>query len=421
MPMPVVLVISRYFPPLSSAGASIRLVKLMKYASENNWSFIVLTQDPERPVIQEKRLSEFLLAEIPAQTDILRIGNPFFGEGIIARLGQKLAGISSLPWGFSVVWKGWKRLHRSKPDIIFVNTPPFTNIMAGMVLAALFSIPLVVDIKDDWVDSPAYWKKGFLRRMIENLVEKQVIRKVYAAITVTRSSYDTWKRRYSSPALARKISFIPNGGDLDEYRILWNRTRKPESDRFLLLTAAAGYRPGYRDLSFFLEALEHFFEHVPLARDLVDIKIIGEEPDDRYKTWFKRHMPKESVKYSGVLNRRALMEHLWQADLFFLIQPQQNFTAISATLYEYWAVGKAPVLLFSEKGASSSLVVDNHLGAHFQFDQIEEASRYIEQVYQAFCEHQPIWIDRSGVEMYDRRELAHQMLIIWEDALNGRR
>jgi len=420
MPMPVVLVISRYFPPLSSAGASIRLVKLIKFASEQVWSFIVLTQDPERPVIPEKRLSEFLLVEIPEETNILRIGNPLFGSGIVAQLIRKMAGNSSLPWGLSVVWQGWKKLHKSKPDIIFVNTPPFTNIMVGMTLAALFSIPLVVDIKDDWVDSPAYWKKEPLRRMIENWVEQQVIRKVFAAITVTRSSYDTWKRRYPSPALTRKISFIPNGGDLDEYRILWNRKRKPERDRFLILTAAAGYRPDYRDLSFFLQALEQLFERFPLARDLIDIEIVGEEPDDRYKTWYKRHMPKESVQYSGVLDRRALVEHLWQADLFFLVQPRQNFTAISSTLYEYWAVGKAPVLLFSEKGASSSLVVDNHLGAHFQFDQIEEASRYIERVYQAFCGHQPIWIERAGIEKYDRKELAQQMLTIWEDALNER-
>jgi glycosyltransferase involved in cell wall biosynthesis len=389
----------------------------MKYASEQSWSFIVLTQDPERPVIPEKRLSEFLLTEIPAGTEIIRIGNPFFGEGFVARLGRKMAGNSSLPWGFSVVRQGWKKLHQSKPDIIFVNTPPFTNIMAGMVMAAFFSIPLVVDIKDDWVDSPAYWKKGSLRQIIEKWVEQQVIRKVHAAITVTRFSYDSWKQRYSSPALTRKIFYIPNGGDLDEYQILWNRKRKSESDRFLILTAAAGYRPDYRDLFFFLEALELFFKRVPLARDLVDIVIVGEEPDDRYKTWFKRHMPETSVQYSGVLNRRALVERLWQADLFFLIQPQQNFTAISATLYEYWAVGKAPVLLFSEKGASSNLVVDNHLGAHFQFDQMDEASHYIERVYQAFCVHQPKWIERSGVEMYDRRKLAQQMLTIWEDVL----
>jgi len=419
--MPVVLVISRYFPPLSSAGSSIRLIKLMKFASEQGWSFKVLTQDPERPVIPEKRLSEFLLAEIPAGTDILRIGNPFFGGGIVARLGRKMAGNSSLPWGLSVVWQGWKQLHQARPDIIFVNTPPFSNIMAGMALAALFSIPLVVDIKDDWVDSPAYWKKGPFRRMIENWVEQQVIRKVFATITVTRTSYDAWKRRYPSPALAKKIFYIPNGGDLDEYRILWNRKRKPESDRFLLLTAAAGYRPDYRDLSFFLEALEQIFDRVPLTRDLVDIEIVGEEPDDRYMSWFKSHMPKASVQYSGILNRLALVEHLWKADLFFLVQPQHNFTAISATLYEFWAVGKAPVLLFSETGASSSLVIENHLGGHYQFSQVEEASRYIEQVYQAYCEHHPIWIERSGVEMYDRRKLAQQMLTIWEDALNERR
>ncbi|MCX5914511.1 MAG: glycosyltransferase [Deltaproteobacteria bacterium] len=363
-------------------------------------------------------MSEFLMAEIPAGTSVFRIGNPYFGQTINARLGRKIVGNSSLPWGLSVSWQGWKKIRQSKPDLIFVNTPPFTNVAVGMILAGLFSVPLVVDMKDDWVGSPAYWKKGRLRRRFENWVERQVMGKVSAAIIVTRSSYDTWIQRYSKPVLARKIFFIPNGEDLEEYRILWDRKRKPESDRIRLLSAAAGYRPDYRDLTPFLQALELFLERFPKARDQMDIEMAGEEPDDFYKTWFDRLIPAASVHYTGVLDRQALVESLWQADLFFLIQPRQNFTAISSTLYEYWAVGKAPVLLFAETGASSSLVVDNHLGAHFQFNQVEEASRYIERVYQAFCERQPIWIERSGAEAYDRRKTAQQMLSIWSDTID---
>jgi glycosyltransferase involved in cell wall biosynthesis len=419
--LPTALVVSRYFPPLSSAGASIRLVKLMKYASEQGWFFSVLTQDPDRPVISEKWLSEFLLAEVPAETPVFRIGNPFFGQTIIARLGRKIVGDSSLPWGLSVTWQGWKKFRRSKPDLIFVNSPPFTNVAIGITLATLFTVPLVLDMKDDWVGSPTYWKKGRLHQSVESVVERQVMEKVSAAIIVTHSSYDAWKQRYSSSRLAKKIYFFPNGEDLEEYQILWDRKRKTVSERIRLFSAATGYRPDYRDLTPFLQALELFLERFPQARDQMDVEIAGEEPDDSYITWLDRLLPAKSVHYSGALDRPTLVEHLWQADLFFLVQPRENSTAISGTLYEYWATGKAPVLLFSETGASSDLVISNHLGEHFHFDQVEEASRYIERVYQAFCKHQPIWIERSGVENYDRRKIAQQMLLIWREIINDSR
>jgi hypothetical protein len=107
--------------------------------------------------------------------------------------------------------------------------------------------------------------------------------------------------------------------------------------------------------------------------------------------------------------------------LFFLIQPRENYTAIAGTLYEYWATGKAPVLLFSETGASSKLVISNNLGEHFNFQQVKEASLYLERAYKAFCSFRPIWIEKTGVEMYDRKKLANKMMTIWSDAINSSR
>lgn len=417
--MPKVLVISRYFPPLSSVGASIRLVKILKFASEQDWSFIVLTQDAERPVIDEKRLSEFLLLEVPPETLVIRIGNPFFGQNIIARLGQKIFGDSSLPWGISVTWQGWKKFHKFKPDLIFVNSPPFTNVAIGLILSLLLSVPIVLDMKDDWVGSPAYWRKGPFRRNVESWIEKEVVKKISAAVIVTRSSYDSWLKRYSSPALTKKIFFISNGEDLDEYKILWNRQRKLERNRPRLFTAAAGYRQNYRDLTPFLQALELFMNRNSEIRDYFDIEFAGEQPDNYYKNWFEKLLPPTSLIYSGVLDRKSLIEHLWQADLFFIVQPYNNSTAISGTLYEYWATGKAPVLLFSDSGASSQLILENHLGKHFNFNQVKEASYYIEQVIQACRKKQPIWIDRSGSENFDRRKLVQQMVLIWSDCIKN--
>jgi glycosyltransferase involved in cell wall biosynthesis len=412
--MPTALIVSSYFPPLSSAGSSIRLIKLMKYAAQEEWSFSVLTQDPKRPVNPEKRLSAFLLKEIPERTDIIRVGNPFWGRSSIAWLGRKIAKDSSLPWGCSTAFMGWKSYRRKKPDLIYANTPPFTNALIGAVLTLMFRAPLILDIKDDWVGSTAYWKKGFLKRSVEAKIEQSIVRLSAATILVTQSSLEAYLNRYAPLGFAEKFFLIPNGVDLDEYHPLWGRERKPEGNNFHILTASSGHRPNYRDLTPFLQSLEIFLNRCPKAQKNIIIEFVGEEElDSGYKTWLNRLLPPSSMLFSGVLDRLSFPERLWKADLFFLVQPRKNFTAIPGTLYEYWATGKAPIILFSEAGASSYFISNYHLGEHYHFNQVEAASLYIERVYNAFINRKPIWIERKGVELYDRRKMVHNMLDIW--------
>lgn len=412
-----VLVVSRYFPPLSSAGSSIRLVKLIKNAAEQGWAFSVITQHLDRTVIQEDKSSEFLLKEIPQGTDIFRIGSPLGRSGNPSPRKPKSTNRSSLPWGAAVIWKAWQKYHHLAPDLLFVNSPPFTNIAIGFILAAWFKTPLVLDIKDDWVGSAAYWKKGRLRRFIEQKIEQGVVQKADAIITVTQESFETIQSRYPNIRAKRKIFLIPNGVDTDEFKPIWKRNRKIEGRRFQILSAAAGYHPGYRDLTPLITALELLFKRCPLAQGNIEIIFLGEDPDIKYKQRIENIFSKDCIHYRGVVDRKELVESLWQADLFFHVQPANNSTAISGTLYEYWAVGKAPVLLFSESGASRNFVLRNHLGSHFHFSQTKEAAQYVEEIYQAFCSHRPIWISQSGVEEYDRRRLADQTIALWKNVL----
>jgi hypothetical protein len=120
------------------------------------------------------------------------------------------------------------------------------------------------------------------------------------------------------------------------------------------------------------------------------------------------------------INRKDLVKLMWTADLFLLIQPVGNTTAVSGTLYEYWAVGKAPVLLISEKGASSSLVENYNIGKHFHFSEIEKCADYIEALYFEYLDATPEWVSREGLENFDRRELAEQVEKVWRETLKKR-
>jgi hypothetical protein len=408
--MPTILIISRYFPPIASAGASIRLTKLIKYASLCGWNFIVLTQDPDRPVIPEKKLSGFLLEELPKDLNIQRIPNPLFNRtGISGFLGYCF-GKSSLPWGIFVCKSGLEQLKKEKIDFIFVNTPPFTNVAVGAVLSKLSGLPLFIDFKDDWVGSQAFLQKGKLRQFIEAWIEKIIIKLASGVFIVTEQSYMAYTQRYEKDVPQEHFQFIPNGLDLEEYKILENRPKQIASPHFTLLTAAAGFRKDYRDLTPLITALNLFFERCPEAKDRFELIFLGEEPDTDYESEFKKIRQNAFVTHKNAVGRQEMVEWLWKADLFFLIQPYGNLTSISGTLYEYWATGKAPILLISEEGASSALVENNQLGEHFLFEQVLNISLYIEKVYKAYVSQEPVWILRNGIQKYDRKNLVNKML-----------
>jgi glycosyltransferase involved in cell wall biosynthesis len=416
------LIVSRYFPPLGTAGGSIRLVKFIKYLSNWDWKFVVFTQDMRQTVVPEQILCSFLLDELPADIVVQRIEAPFSANqsnsSKDASIFRKMFGDSSLAWGLRVFWKGLVEMRKSRIDLVFGVTPPFTSALITMLLSWVGHKPFVLDLKDDWVGSPTFKRKNIFRQKFEMFLESLIVHYASAVITVTPQSHRLYVERYAHLGQPEKFHLIPNGCDLDEYDDLGHRERRIDSHRFLILSAAWGFRKDYRDIGPFLLGLDVFFRRHTDARDKVDVVLLGDSLSAEYHELLIGLNLDKVIQRAGAVKRNKLIEWLWKADLFLLVQPVHNTTAISGTLYEYWAAGKAPVLLISENGASSALVEENQIGKHFHFDQISEIAEYIEKIFDAYESGQPIWIEREGITNFDRKALARHMADVWQKALS---
>jgi len=432
--LPKVLVISRHFPPIGPIGGSIRLVKFLKYTSLKGWQFIVLTQDLEKTVIPEEKLSTSLLEDIPAETQIERVSAPFkvdikrnrslfYYKLIVLKryIIEKLLGNTSIFWGIKILIHGILNFKKWDIDLIYSVSPPFTDAFIGCLLALISQKPYVLDLKDDWVGSPDFQKKNIYRQQLENWLERLIISSASAIVTVTPQSHQLYSQRYARAGFNDIIYYVPNGSDLEEYKELWGRKRRIETRKFTILSAVWGFRKNYRDLTAFLLSLDVFLNKHPEAKQKIDIIFLGNSLSSDYKDMITESGLAKIINETGALDRKEFVESLWKADLFLLIQPINNTTAISGTLYEYWATGKAPVLLIAEKGASTSLVERFDLGMHFHFSEIEKCASYIETVYRAYQNGRPVWINTESIEQFDRRALAMQMENIWHRALSRHR
>jgi glycosyltransferase involved in cell wall biosynthesis len=408
------LIVSSYFPPFHSAGGSIRLVKFIKHMSAWGWKFVVYTQDRAGDLASNETLSSFLLEELPEGITIKRVRDPFS-----LPIAWRVLSSSSLGWGLNVFRNGIAELKAHDIDLVFGVTPPFSNALAATLLAWFGKKPLVLDLKDDWVGSPTFLQKNIVRQKIETLLEMMIVRTSSAVITATPPSFQLYKDRYRYLRTPEKFHLIPNGCDLTEYQRLETRTRKINSARFMILSAAWGFRKDYRDITPFLLAIDMFLKRRSEAREMMEVVLLGDSLSTEYNELLSQLDLNGIIKSVGAVKREALVEWLWKADLLLLVQPIDNKTAISGTLYEYWATGKAPVLLIAEEGASSALVEENKIGGHFRFDQITEVADYIEAIFNAHERRQPLWIERAGVQSFDRRALAKRMDEIWRKVVKA--
>jgi hypothetical protein len=417
--LPTVLVVSRYFPPLGSAGASIRLIKFMKYARLEGWRFIVFTEDLNKPVIVQEKASGFLLDEVPPDTEIIRVPNPLFGKRGVHPIAKFIFKDSSLPWGMNVIWNCLKQIRKGNVNLIFANSPPFTNPFVGSILKLYYRLPFVLDIRDDWVGTPTFSAKDKFRQTIEKFFEEIIIRSAQFVVLVTEASFILYKERYKKIKTDYKFNLISNGCDLEEYRVIMNRKKNNNSKQFKMLGVGSGYRKEHRDLTPLLQGLGIFFEKHPDALKSFTIEFLGNEPSEEYKDIIEVMGIADLVKYFAPVGRKEFVERLWSADLLFDVLIRGIPTRVSGTLYEYWATGKAPILLISEEGAASKILKENQLGRHALFDEVDVIAEYIEEVYTAYSSGSPVWITREGVEKYSRKYLTEKMVGLWKQAVEG--
>jgi glycosyltransferase involved in cell wall biosynthesis len=415
--MPNALVISRHFPPLSSAGASIRLVKFLKYSAGMGWNFTVLTQHPDFPVFPEEHLSAFLEREIPEETQITRVPDPFSPKTHSSK--SDLQQRTSLFWGLRVFLETLKKRKKWKSDLVYAVAPVFVNAFIGAAVSVLFRKPLVLDLKDDWVGSPRFEQKSFWKKPIEKGLEWLIINLACKVLVVTRNSYKLYTQRY--PNMASKFVLIPNGCDLQEYLFLRERENGNRGSKFTILSAAWGYKRGYRDAQPFFSGLDLFLRRCPDARNNTEVIFLGDSLSQEYDAVIEALELTEIVVRAPAVHREKMAERLWNSDLLFLIQPVGNTTAISGTLYEYWAVGHAPILLIAENGASSELVTDYHLGESFRHTDIVGIASYLEEVYTAYTNKRPYVISSAGVENFDRRNQAQRIIEIFSECQEERK
>ncbi len=433
--MKKVLMIANVFPPFKSVGHSIRVVKFIKFLPASGWLPVVLTIDDKKEYQSMPRVgSESLLPDIQPEVKIHRTaaGEPSseflekerkFGQrNWLAAVVVKTLG-AARRWSFrnivlpdlNMVWlpfalrKGVQIVREEGIDVIFVTCPPFSVSLIGMLLKLLTGKPLILDFRDDWMDTPNYESKPKISRMIERTMERWAVRTADRVIVVTEWSKSAFLKRYPSQS-KDKFVLIPNGCDLNEFAALNSMPTGQNDSKFTILhTGSLNESKAWaRRPAAFFQALQGILQRQPELREKLTVSFTGFLPEGQKQLVGSLGLS-DVVNELGFLPRDEWLRSMKAAGLLLVINYEGFSTLIPGKIYEYWAVGGPPILLLSSPGAASSFIQTHELGLTVDFSDSNGIQQAILTVYRQSRTAAPMRLSRSGIEAFDRQVLTRQL------------
>ncbi len=432
-----VLMIAHVFPPFFSVGGSIRAVKFAKYLPECGWQPHVLTIDDRVETTSQRRQgSAELLAELPPNTPIHRTpsGEPpasLQAKGRAARDRSRVAAVvvnvlsrlrrwvyryvlipdANITWLPAAVRAGRRIVREAGIEAIWVTCPPHSAALIGALLKRLTHRPLIVDYRDDWIDTPWFRAKPRAVQWLERRLERWIVGTADRVVLVTPASHTAFVARYPQRPL-QTFNLIPNGCDLAEFTAAQTIEVGAHATFNIvhagLLTVDRGW---HRSPAGFFAALRQIAQEQPDMAAQMKVTFTGQLPE-AYRQIVAAHRLSGLVHEAGFLPRGQLLRTLREADLLLTINYEDFSTLIPGKLYEYWAIGRAPILLLDGQGAAQQFVEQYALGQCVRPDDVAGIAAAIQTAYRQRAAGTPLTIDARGVEQYDRRALTHRLATV---------
>lgn len=434
--MKKVLMIAHAFPPFGSVGHSIRVVKFIKFLPTFGWLPVVLTIDDQMEYETMPKVgSETLLSEIQPQVKIYRTtaGEPSlkflekekeFGQrNWLTRVIVKFLG-GARRWIFRniflpdrvITWlpfalrRGRKIVQDEGIDVIFATCPPHSVTLLGASLKLLTGKPLILDFRDDWIDTPRYNSKPALIRMIERRLESCAVKVADKVILVTEWSKKAFLDRYPSEP-DEKFAFISNGCDLEEFALLKPVVIAHRNSKFTIVHAGwlNDLKNWARSPATLFQAVHYILQQQPDLAGKLTLAFTGILPE-RQRQLVKELGLSDVVKELGFLPRDEWVSYMKEADLLLVINYDGFSTLIPGKIYEYWAIGGPPILLLSCEGAAAEFVEQHNLGIRVDPYDIDGICQAVLSVYRQSKTAEPLRLSTTGIDAYDRQALTSKLV-----------
>jgi glycosyltransferase involved in cell wall biosynthesis len=372
-----VLFVSYLFPPTGGVGVH-RVSKFVKYLPEFGWNSSVLTVSNASVPLHD----ESLVRDIPAGTLIRRArtyepgyavkaavsGGQAAGRGLrqIAKGLLRRAANTALQPDSQILWhpQAWRtgvKLLKDVPHQAIIATgPPFSSFLLGARLSRKFGLPLILDYRDEWTISNAYWEnkgQGWLARAVQHRQQAHVLRAARAILATTPGSAAEIGRLAREVGSQASTYFIYNGFDPDDYPAFTGGPRETAGRRFRL--AFIGTLWNLNSIEPVVQALLQLSSRAPQLAAELELLVAGRRTAEQEQLLDQLNGTPIQVTRQPFVSHDEAIRLMQSADSLLMLNSDlpQTQRIINAKTFEYMAA-RRPMFVVAPPGDVWNIVQD---------------------------------------------------------------
>lgn len=355
-----VLVIVYYFPPMGGSGVQ-RPLKFVKYLRDFGWNPIVLCPEPGAYHAFDESLQEELdslnieVHRVKGGTLLHKSGNRTLK--LPNKIERFLRSVSQLFW-LPDNKKGWIKPGFAKAkeivkerniDLVFASAPPYSNLMLAKMIKDEFDLPVVMDLRDEWLESHFIsYPSSFHRSKMASL-ELETLRVADQLITINSNIADSINSRKVNK---KEVEVIPHGFDHEDFEKM---EEKPVNTNTISFLYSGTFYPESGP-EVFLEAIESLILENPSYQSLIELQFQGHMTNEQ-KAMLKKFSAKHKLTNYGFIPHQQAVENLMNADILWLNNAHKKNPEIISLgkTYEYMATRKPIIALVPEGEVKETL------------------------------------------------------------------
>jgi len=397
-------------------GGVQRTLKFAKYLREYGWEPVVLTDSPKKYyAVDMSLLNEANDCGIKIErtgeeiTDASKIVTAVPNERMRRRLSRG-AQLVLIPDNK----KFWKKKALKKADeiwekhggfnIVFATAPPYTDFLVGQEIKKKYKIPLVIDYRDAWVDSPAlnYYPTPF-HKMSNMRLEKGVLKDANKIITTNRRVKELIISRYQNIDY-NEVKIIPHGYDSEDFTkaLVSGLPPKPK----MRITYAGSFYT--RNPKFYLDGISKFFIKFPELKREVEFCFLGVVSKD-FMALVKSLGIEDGVNVAGYVDHLQCVKYLLASDVLFLMisRGENDDAAMPGKIGEY--IGSRKNIIASVPEGVTKKMLERYEAVTFTEEDPEELMDTFHKYYMLYKAERLPKANEEMIRQYDRKELTYDL------------
>lgn len=398
-------------------GGVQRTLKFAKYLLKYDWQPVVLTINPKKYFA----IDEYLLEEaLESGIIIERTGKSELNLSKIVtrvpkerfrKLRSRIAQFFFIPdtkrfWrkkALKKIDKIWDKYGGFK--LVFATAPPYTDFLIGQEVKRKYKIPLVIDYRDAWVDSPVlnFYPTPLHKKANENL-ERKVIKDANIVITTNRRVKEMILSRYENINY-NDVKIFSHGYDNEDFEIA--KTKKlPLTNKFRITYSGSFYT---RNPKFYFNAIRKFLDKYPETKGKVEFLFLGIFTKELLNL-VKNLNIQDVVNLPGYVNHFECVKYLLASDVLFLLvsRGEKEDAAMPGKVGEY--IGSRKNIIACIPDGVTKKLLEKYNAIKFVPDENPE------MISDAMYEYFRLWeankmpvASEEMVRIYDRKAITGEL------------